>query len=141
MPVTHTPPSRSNTTARPPVDRDTGEARLRVERTTSDHHCVLAMSGTLDGESSQSVEDEHDRLVESGIDDVVLDCAELSDIDESGAVALAQLWARLRSSGVVCRVRGLHPAFSESPLDLLLYLRSCGSQALAGALPATPRTC
>ena len=86
-----------------------------------------------------AVDSQHDQLVSAGFDDVLLDLTGLRRIDESGAVALAQLWARLRSSGVVCRVRGLHPTFADSPLELLLFIRSSGAQVLTGTLRSLPR--
>jgi len=113
--------------------------RLQMHLTSRDHHCVLTMSGPLNARSSAAVDARHDELVRAGFDDVVLDCTDLQGIDESGAVALAQLWARLRSSGVMCRVRGLHPVLGDSPLELLLVVRSSGAQALTGILgPASP---
>jgi anti-anti-sigma regulatory factor len=102
-------------------------------------HCAVIAAGTLDASSSVAVDSQHDQLVRSGFDDVVLDLTGLRRIDESGAVALAQLWARLRRSGVVCRVRGLHPSFADSPLELLLFIRSSGTQVLTGTLRSLPR--
>ena len=98
----------------------------------------MIASGTLDASSSVAVDSQLDQLVRAGYDDVVLDLTGLRHVDESGAVALAQLWARLRMSGVICRVRGLHPAFADSPLELLLRVRSSGAQALRGTLRPLP---
>jgi len=114
-------------------------ARLRLTLTALGRRGVLDASGTLDAESSVAVDSQHDQLVRAGFDEVVLDVTGLRRIDESGAVALAQLWARLRTSGVVCRVRGLHPVFADSPLELLLFIRSSGAQALTGLLRPVPR--
>lgn len=99
---------------------------LRLTLTTADDRCVLSMAGTLDATSAVAVETEHEQLVRAGFDEVILDVTDLAHVDESGAVALAQLWARLRNNGVFCRVRGLHPVFADSPLELLLFIRSSG---------------
>jgi anti-anti-sigma regulatory factor len=88
---------------------------------------------------TQEVDSQHDQLVSAGFDELVLDVTGLRRIDESGAVALVQLWACLRTSGVACRVRGLHPVFADSPLELLLFIRSSGAQALTGVLRPVPR--
>jgi len=129
----------------PPVPepiRTPGEghaARFRLTLRSQGRHCELIAAGTLDASSSVAVDSQHDQLVSAGFDDVLLDLTGLRRIDESGAVALAQLWARLRSSGVVCRVRGLHPTFADSPLELLLFIRSSGAQVLTGTLRSLPR--
>jgi anti-anti-sigma factor len=130
-------PAASPTPGRRP-DREPA-ARFRLTLTSRGRHCALAASGTLDASSAVAVECQHDQLVDAGFDDVVLDLTGLRRIDESGAVALAQLWARLRNSGVACRVRGLHPAFADSPLELLLFIRSSGAQKLTGTLRPLPR--
>ena len=111
----------------PPVriDRE-GPPLLRLTLTAHGDRCVLSMAGTLDATSAVAVETEHEQLVRAGFDEVVLDVTGLERIDESGAVALAQLWARLRHDGMFCRVRGLHPLFADSPLELLLHIRSSG---------------
>ena len=69
---------------------------------------------------------------------VVLDVTRVRRVDESGAVALAQLWARLRNDGVFCRVRGLHPVLADSPIELLLFIRSTGARVLSGLLLPVP---
>ena len=132
-------PATPSTRVRHHRHGQTPGTRLVMNLTSRDHHCVLNMSGTLDATSSVAGDDQHDQLLRAGFDDVVLDCAALRSIDESGGVALAQLWARLRSSGVICRVRGLHPMHADSPLELLLFLRSSGAQALTGLPRRAPR--
>jgi anti-anti-sigma regulatory factor len=99
---------------------------LRLTLTATDDRCLLSMAGTLDVTSAVAVETEHEQLVRAGFDEVILDVTDLARVDESGAVALAQLWARLRNNGVFCRVRGLHPVFADSPLELLLFIRNSG---------------
>jgi anti-anti-sigma factor len=99
---------------------------LRLTLTSTADRCVLSMAGTLDVTSVVAVETEHEQLLRAGFDEVILDVTDLALIDESGAVALAQLWARLRNNGVFCRVRGLHPMFADSPLELLLLVRTSG---------------
>ena len=124
-----------------PNRRPDGEppARFRLTLRSRGRHCDLVAAGTLDASSSVAVDSQHDQLVSAGFDDVLLDLTGLRRIDESGAVALAQLWARLRRSGVVCRIRGLHPSFADSPLELLHFIRSSGAQRLTGTLRSLPR--
>ena len=112
--------------------------RLRLVLTTRDGRCLLSMAGYLDAVSVVAVETEHEQLLRADFDEVVIDVAGLTHIDESGAVALAQLWARLRNDGVFCRVRGLHPVFADSPLDLLLFVRASGPWALGPPLRPVP---
>jgi anti-anti-sigma regulatory factor len=139
--MTTTPTVTSDPSAPHPLARHDAEPppRFRLILASEGRSCALTASGTLDAASSVAVESQHDQLVEAGFDDVVLDLTGLRCLDESGAVALAQLWARLRQSGVVCRVQGLHPVFADSPLELLLYLRSGGTQMPTGALRSLPR--
>jgi ABC-type transporter Mla MlaB component len=89
-----------------------------------DPGCVLSVAGTLDRDSAVALDAEFEQLERSGCDDVVIDVSGLVQIDESGGVALAELWARMRTCGISCRIRGLHPVFGESPLELLLFLRN-----------------
>jgi len=136
MAIIHTPvvaPTASN------PDRGEHSTRLRLTLSPQGRSCELIAAGTLDASSSVAVDSQHDQLVRAGFDDVVLDLTGLRHMDESGAVALAELWARLRRSGVVCRVRGLHPVFADSPLELLLFIRSGGAQVLTGSLRSLPR--
>ena len=138
MAIIHTPTVTSPVPNR--IRRPAEEPPARFHLTLRSHgrHCTLIATGTLDASSSVAVDSQHDQLVCAGFDDVVLDLTGLRRIDESGAVALAQLWARLRSSGVVCRVLGLHPVFADSPLELLLFIRSSGAQVLTGSLRSLP---
>lgn len=139
MAIIHTPavtPPVPNRIRRPVEEPP---ARFRLTLSSHGRHCALVATGTLDASSSVVVDSQHDQLVCAGFDDVVLDLTGLRRIDESGAVALAELWARLRNSGVVCRVLGLHPVFAESPLELLLFIRSSGAQVLTGTLRSLPR--
>ena len=118
---------------------DGGEPeRLRLTLTWSAGCCVLNLAGSLDEDSSIALETEFDQMVRAGFDEVVLDVTSVSHLDESGAVALAELWARLRDSGVFCRVRGLHPVFADSPLELLLYVRTAGTEALTQVVIPRP---
>jgi anti-anti-sigma regulatory factor len=139
--MTTTPTATSALTAPRPHGRHDPEPppRFRLTLASEGRSCALTACGTLDTASSVAVESQHDQLVEAGFEDVVIDLTGLRRVDESGAVALAQLWARLRQSGVVCRVQGLHPVFADSPLELLLYLRSGRTQLLTGALRSLPR--
>jgi anti-anti-sigma regulatory factor len=103
-----------------PCDRE----RLCLTLAWTSGRCILTMAGTLDAGSAVALDAQAQQLV--GADDVVLDVAGLHHVDESGAVALAGLWAGLRNEGVFCRVRGLHDRFDDSPLELLLHVRRCG---------------
>ena len=117
----------------PTVDQE-APPLLRLTLTVDRNRCGLAMAGTLDGTTAVAVETEHEQLVRAGFDEVILDVADLTRIDESGAVALAQLWAQLRNNGVFCRVRGLHPVFDDSPLELLLFVRGSGPYVVGRVL-------
>ena len=136
MPDRVTPaPIRSPRRAAATWDR----ARLRMTLTWSTTTCDVALAGRLDGESAVALTTAHDQLERAGADAVAIDLTALRYVDRSGAVALAELWARLRSIGVACRVQGLHPVFGESPLDLLLFLRESGPRAVAPPLAPVPR--
>jgi anti-anti-sigma regulatory factor len=108
----------------------TGPPRLELTLTSDGHQCTVTMIGTLDESSTPAVDTQYDQLVGAGFDEVVLDVRGLRRVDESGAVALAQLWARLRNCGVFCRIRGLAPSFADSPIELLLSIRGSGTQML-----------
>lgn len=69
---------------------------------------------------------------------MVIDVSGVAGVDESGAVALVQLWARLRNDGVFCRIRGLHPLFADSPIELLLFVRGGGPEAFSRLLHPVP---
>jgi anti-anti-sigma regulatory factor len=116
----------------------TGPARLELTLTPDGHQCTVTMIGTLDEASTPAVDTQYDQLVGAGFDEVVLDVRGLRRVDESGAVALTQLWARLRNCGVFCRIRGLAPSFADSPIELLLFIRESGTQMLSGLLYALP---
>lgn len=116
----------------------TGPARLELTLTSSGHQCTVTMIGTLDESSTPAVDTQYDQLLGAGFDEVVLDVRGLRRVDESGAVALTQLWARLRNCGVFCRIRGLAPSFAESPVELLLFIRESGTQMLSGLLYPLP---
>lgn len=143
-PMSSTSPSISVRLA-PPVLPDPGplatrdSARLCLTLTWADRRCVLALAGALDADSVIALETEFDQLVRAGFDEVVLDTGGLAAVDESGAVTLAELWARLRNNGVFCRVRGLHPMFADNPLELLLFVRSAGPDALAELMEPSRR--
>lgn len=96
------------------------------------------MAGRLDLDSAGAVDTQYDQLIRTGFDEVVLDVTGVTAFDPSGAVALATLWARLRAFGVLCRVRGLHPSFADSPLELLLTLRDTGARMAGGLSPLPP---
>jgi len=87
------------------------------------------MAGALDHESACVLDSQFKQLVRGGCDAVVVDVGRLRHIDESGGVALAELWAHLRQVGICCRIHGLHPVFGESPLELLLFIRDGGPAA------------
>jgi len=108
-----------------------GDARLRASLAWGTACCELSLAGALDRWSVAAVAGECDELLGADLREVVIDVTSVRRIDESGAVALAELWARLRSQGVGCRVRGLHPAFGDSPLELLLSVRQ-GDLVLPG---------
>ena len=88
--------------------------------------------------STPAVDTQYEQLLGAGFDEVVLDVRGLRRVDESGAVALTQLWAKLRNCGVFCRIRGLAPSFAESPVELLLFIRESGAQMLCGLLYPLP---
>jgi len=103
---------------------DPGPVRLSVSLTWMDRRSVVLLEGDLDVHTSVAFEPAFDQLMRSGFDEVVLDVNNLRHLDVSGAVALAELWAQLRNDGVICRVRGLPPAFADSPVELLIYVRN-----------------
>jgi anti-anti-sigma regulatory factor len=105
-------------------EADPGPVRLSVSLTSLRGHSVVLLEGDLDVDTSVAFESAFDQLIGSGFDEVVLDVNKLRHLDEPGAVALAQLWAGLRNDGIICRVRGLPPAFADSPVELLMYVRS-----------------
>jgi len=113
-------------------------ALLSLTLTWSGARCVLTVAGALDAHSSIALETELDQLVRAGFEEVILGVEGVDTMDESGAVALAELWAQLRNNGVFCRVRGLHPAFGDSPLELLLFVRNAGPDGLARAVAEVP---
>ncbi len=102
---------------------DAGD-RLSVSLTWRNRRSVVLLEGDLDLDTSVALESTFDQLIGSEFDEVVLDVSKLRHLDESGAVALAELWAELRNDGVICRVRGLPAAFADSPVELLIYVRS-----------------
>jgi anti-anti-sigma regulatory factor len=108
----------------PEVPTDTGTVNLSVSFTWLDRRSVVFLAGDLDADTSVALASSFEQLVGSGFDEVVLDVSELRHLDESGAVALAELWAELRSDGIICRVRGLPPVFDDSPFELLLHVRN-----------------
>jgi anti-anti-sigma regulatory factor len=95
---------------------------------SSDRRSVVLLEGDLDVDTSVAFESAVEQLIRSGFDEVVLDVNKLRHLDESGAVALAALWAELRNDGVICRVRGLPPVFADSPVELLIYIRNVGPE-------------
>ena len=112
---------------------------LHVTLRCGDLTCRLSLAGTLDRDSAVALGTQFEQLDRSGFDVVVFDLSELTSIDEWGEVALAELWARLRASGIACQVRGLDPRFGTSPLDLLLALRSDGPDGrVTGATEELP---
>jgi anti-anti-sigma regulatory factor len=98
--------------------------RLSVSCTWLDRCSVVLLAGDLDAETSVALASSFEQLVGSGFDEVVLDVSDLCHLDESGAVALAELWAELRNDGIICRVRGLPPVFADSPFELLIHVRN-----------------
>lgn len=128
-------PTRGHTASGAPhvanVPRRRETARLRASLAWGTARCELSLAGELDQWSVAALEAGHDQLLGAGLVDVVIDVTAVRRIDESGAVALAELWARLRSDGVCCSVRGLHPAFGDSPLELLLSVRGTGTPSHA----------
>ncbi len=106
---------------------DSGPVRLSVSLRWSNSRCVALLEGDLDVDTSVAFESTFDQLIGSGCDEVVLDLNELRHLDESGAVALAELWAELRNDGIICRVRGLPPGFADSPVELLICVRNVDS--------------
>ena len=88
---------------------------------------MVLLEGDLDVGTSVAFAPAFEQLIGSGFDEVVLDVNKLRHLDESGAVALAKLWAELRNEGVICRVRGLPPEFADSPVELLIYVRDVDS--------------
>lgn len=110
---------------RPRTDPD--GPRLSLSLHWTDDRCVITLVGVLDRSSAVVLVTQFDQFIRAGIDEVVLDLAGLQAVDESGAVALAELWARLRNHGVFCRARGLQRPFEDSPLELLLFVRAAGA--------------
>ena len=63
------------------------------------------MVGTLDEWSTPAIETQYEQLLCAGYNEVVFDVSGALEVDESGAIALTQLWAKLRNCGVSCRIR------------------------------------
>jgi len=116
----------------------TGPARLEVTVTPSGDRCTVTMIGTLDEWSIPAVDTQYDQLLGAGYNVVVLDISGVHQVDESGAIALSHLWARLRKCGVLCRIRGLAPRLADDPMELLLLMRRSGSDAVTRLLCAVP---
>ena len=114
-----------------PGHPDAEAARLRLSVHWSAGGCVLSMAGALDRQSACVLHTQFEQLVRGGCDAVVVDVGRLRHIDESGGVALAELWAHLRQVGICCRIHGLHPVFGESPLELLLFIRDSGPTSVS----------
>ena len=90
----------------------------------------MAIAGALDAASTAAIDTQYDQLVGAGFGEVVLELSGLERLDESGAVAIAQLWSHLRKHGVGCSISGLAPKFLGSPIELLLFVRSCGGEEI-----------
>jgi len=105
-----------------------GPARLELTLVPTEDRCTVTLSGTLDGWSAAAVDTQYDQLLGAGFTEVILDMTGVDEIDESGAVALTGLWARLSVSGVFCRIRGVAATCSENPVEFLLSLRASGTQ-------------
>ena len=69
---------------------------------------VLELEGALFFGSAERLLDEADRLPE-GASTLILDLRRVSNIDASGAVALAQVAGRLGQRGIVVRLSGVRP--------------------------------
>jgi anti-anti-sigma regulatory factor len=104
-----------------------GPARLELTVVPVDDRCTVTMIGTLDGWSAPALDTQYDQLLGAGFAEVFLDMRGVSEMDESGAVALTRLWARLRNCGVFCRLRGLAAEYTDNPVDLLLSIRAGGT--------------
>ncbi len=100
--------------------------QLRAALAWAGRRCDLVLTGALHAGSEVALAAGYEQLVRAGLDEVVIDVAALDRVDESGAVALAELWARLRNDGIGCRIHGLHPVFADSPLEFLLFVRNAG---------------
>jgi anti-anti-sigma regulatory factor len=111
-----------------------------VSLTWLDRRSVVLLEGDLDVDTSVAFESAFEQLVKSGFDEVVLDVNKVRHLDESGAVALAELWAELRNDGVICRVRGLPPVFADSPVELLIYVRNVDPDSDGRKAPLMIRT-
>ena len=116
----------------------TGWVRFELTVVPAGDRCTVVMLGTLDGWSSPAVDTQYDQLLGGDFAEVVLDLGGIGTIDESGAVALTQLWAKLRNSGVFCLIRGLSPEFVDNPVDLLLSIRASGTQARSASPSRVP---
>lgn len=125
-------PSPVRTLPPDPALPEPGTARLCLTVNWSSGGCVLTAVGALDRDSAGVLGTQFEQLVRSGCDAVVVDVSGLRYIDESGGVALAEFWSRVRGRGISCRVHGLHPVFGESPLEFLLALRDVGPTAVTG---------
>ena len=137
--MTPTPSTADLRMSRPDAaTRSCDPAHLSVTLNTNGCHSTVTFDGILDESSAAAVDTQFDQLTSAGFDEVVLDVTRVRRVDESGAVALAQLWARLRNDGVFCRVRGLHPVLADSPIELLLFIRSTGARVLSGLLLPVP---
>jgi anti-sigma B factor antagonist len=78
---------------------------LKVDSTVRDTSLVVELAGDLDMAAAFRVESELDRLVETpGIDDVVLDLAEVKFLDSAGLGALLSIREQAKRLGRDVRV-------------------------------------
>ena len=105
-----------------------GPTRLSVTLSPEGIRCTVVIAGTLDAVSTAAIDALYDQLVGAGFGEVVLELSGLDQIDEAGAVAIAQLWCHLREHGVCSHVCGLASKFMGSPIELLLAVRNSDAE-------------
>ena len=92
----------------------------------------LVLRGCIDGVSAPDLLEGMEAVIRLGNSDVVLDIAQVSQLDGSAIGAFSFLFRRLAAQGRTLAVRGA----SGQPLRLL---RDLGIAAILGIAPAQPR--
>ena len=111
-----------------------GPTRLSVTLSPEGIRCTVVIAGTLDAVSTAAIDALYDQLVGAGFGEVVLELSGLDQIDEAGAVAIAQLWCHLREHGVCSHVCGLASKFMGSPIEISLPFGIPGPRRCASSV-------
>lgn len=109
---------------------DGEDARLSVSLSWIEDRCVVTLVGSLNRSSAVAVASQFDQLIRAGFEEVVLELSGIREFEYSGAVALVELWSRLRIHGVRCRVHGLTSVSCGSPFRFHGLVRDLVHRAL-----------